>query len=245
MVFEYDPYDDLRLDLEIERYQDDLMKKISKGIYKMFLLVEGSCEEIYFNKVFVELKKSQNMIIANYNGINNLENTIRIICNTLSNNAPIIITYDNDIAGDKEILKIKHSIQNKKIYKNDYLYYFKIPFEEKVNYSDKYKGGSFEEMFDFEIFFNACFSKGLLPEAIIKKKEVVFKEICINRPWIDQIQKILAINGFTDFVSKKTKIAEILSLNDNLPFTVSELKKFILTVRRENLIHPELEYVDF
>lgn len=240
MTIYYDQYDDHRIDAEADAYYEDLVKRISKSLYKMFLLVEGESEEIYFGEIFKEIVESNNMVIANYNGINNLASTVRIICNTLNSNTPIIVTYDNDVAGRKEITKVQNLLLNKNIINNEYLFFFEIPLEKKISYDNSHLGGSFEEMFEFEDFVEACFSEEVLPMKFIEKKEMIIRGVNIKKPWIMQIKKQLAIQGYKDFCSKKTMIAKILASNKTKPHTVSELEKLILKVRKENSIHPDL-----
>lgn len=121
----------------------------------IYIFVEGESEETTFQMLLEDCGldfKTHGIVIANYNGIGNLKNSIHLIRKTLSHNRPIIVTYDDDLPGKREAQHIEDELTTK----------FKIPQTPVVRYSDGSEGGSLEEAFPSELFIESCFKSDVI-----------------------------------------------------------------------------------
>ena len=204
----------------------------------IYLFVEGESEEIAFEILLNSLDINFEEIglkLANYNGIGNLKHALRLLDKTLSNDRPVIVTYDND-----DGQRIKNYINNKD-YNKELITFFTIPYKPKVTYSNGHIGGSFEEMFDYEHFINCCFSENIMTEKLINKKENFLAIFDKSRPWFQQVQKFCAQNGYDKFKDNKLILAENLAEScKEIPETMVFLSNVIKKVRKENPVkHPD------
>jgi len=161
---------------------------------------------------------------------------LRIINKTLSNDRPIIVTYDNDDDGQRIVSKICDEDYNQKL-----ITFFKIPQEPRVRYKSGHIGGSFEEIFDYNYFIDCCFMSNIMDIELVQEKDSFFKIFDAQKPWFQQVQKFCAEHNYYKFNEKKLSIAENLAIYcDKLPSTVKELRDLIYEVRDNNpVIHPD------
>jgi len=208
----------------------------------IYLFVEGESEEIAFpilldgaGIVYYDI----GLKIANYNGIGNLKHALRLLNNTLSNDRPVIVTYDNDEDGTRVVKQISNNDYN-----NDLIRLFPIPSVEKVIYNNNHKGGSFEEIFTPKYFIDCCFSEAIMNTGLINKKKEFLIIFDKKKPWFNQVKKYCAQNGYFDFSSKKTALAENLACNcERFPRTIISLVSLIKKVRKEYPVtHPEHDF---
>ena len=195
----------------------------------IYVLVEGESEENTFETLLEEgcgLKFSEyGVVIANYNGIGNLKHTLRLLSKTLSHNRPVIVTYDDDIAG-------KH-VENLSITNNISL--FKIPQTPVVKYRNGQMGGSFEEAFDAQIFIDSCFQlikNGLKCSGTQNEFQNSFQ---VDKPWLAQFARYLELTDGNAKSINKVDLAQILAVDcDPIPDTFLLLAEQIKEIRANN-----------
>lgn len=202
----------------------------------IYLFVEGHSEEETFKDLLentgfdLDLERD-GIVIANYNGIGNLANTIRLLHNTLSHDRPIVVTYDDDKNGKTAIKDVEYP---KTIN-------FKIPYRPIVNFSDGSQGGSFEEAFDSSDFKDACFREGVLRSCFTGSLggfELVFDE---RKEWYNQLKKYVKnCGGDPDSINKVMLAKNMVELCNPVPETFFELAKLLVELREKNPIqHPD------
>ncbi len=200
----------------------------------IYLFVEGESEEIAFKALLEDCGvdfERDGIVVANYNGIGNLKNSIRLLRKTLSHDRPIVVTYDDDLDGKK----IGGSISDPLITT------FKIPCSPVVTYKNGSAGGSFEESFTFDCFISSCFKKNAIDSKVIMKETDFRKIFDPTKPWISQLAKFISVNGGNPASINKVKIAEnMASIADPVPRTIKELAEVVISVRAKNPIkHPD------
>ena len=205
----------------------------------IYLFVEGKSEEIAFDILLSYLNidfEEIGIMIANYGGINNLTNALGLLDKTLSNDRPVIVTYDNDAEGNQVIKNIK-----KKDYNIELITFFPIPDKPKVKYSKGHLGGSYEEMYDYEHFINCCFSEEIMTEELINKKKNFLAIFNKTKPWFAQIKKFCAKNEYYKFEDNKVVLAKTLAETcEEIPKTMILLSGVIKKVREEYPVkHPD------
>ncbi|PSW92202.1 hypothetical protein C9J52_19130 [Photobacterium iliopiscarium] len=205
----------------------------------IYVFVEGESEEVAFpillERAGVKLKKD-GIFISSYNGINNLPHVLRLMGQTLSYDRPIIITYDNDLDGQRISRKISQYTVN-----SNHIALLTIPSHNIVTYKNGHQGGSFEEAFDPVHFINVCFTKAFMPQHIAVQKQQFLIDFDVNKPWLSQVCEFCKINGYMDFGSCKVKLAEKLALScPTLPSSFTDLASLIVKTRKDNPIkHPD------
>jgi hypothetical protein len=231
-------YEEIAQEIALAKLIDEAKIERAKKEQCIYLFVEGDSEEIAFplllNKI-IDLAEL-GVIIANYNGIGNLNAALRLLSTTLSHDRPVIVTYDNDLDGKRAVQKYSMSSYFVPIVK-----LFPIPQIEVVNYPNDHKGGSFEESFLWEDFVNCAFQEDLLPNEILAKKDLFINTFDQKKPWYDQLKKYCALNGFHKFGINKLILAEKLALEcKKIPQTYIDLADLISEVRNDYpIIHPD------
>ncbi len=202
----------------------------------IYLFVEGESEEISFETLLDIEFNEIGVRIANYNGIGNLKHSLRLINKTLSNDRPIIVTYDNDEEGQRIVNRICDEDYHKEL-----ITFFKIPQESKVKFPKGHNGGSFEEIFDYEYYLDCCFSANIMEDRLLKQKESFLKIFDKSKPWFQQVKRFCANNQDYKFDEKKIEVAENLAINcKEKPKTIELLTNLIFDVRKENPVkHPD------
>jgi hypothetical protein len=226
--------EDIAYEEKFAKLHDEIVIQNAAISQCIYLFVEGDSEEvampILLNRLNLDIK-GLGIVVANYNGIGNLRHAIRLLQNTLSHDRPSIITFDNDLDGKALVGKIGNSIFTE----------FPIPNYPVVTFKDGYKGGSFEESFNVNLFIDACFQQ-LLACDELSDKEVQFRtSFHINKPWFSQmVQFIQSVNGKLSLLNKP-QIARYMALHcDPVPETYSLLSKLILELRSTHPIkHPD------
>lgn len=230
-------YDDIARDMALECLHEEAKYERAKKEQCIFLFVEGNSEEIAFPILLAGLIDLTDLgvVIANYNGIGNLNAMLKFLSLTLSHNRPVIVTYDNDMEGIMAIRKYENSQ-----YHSDIIKTFSIPQMNIVNYSNGHSGGSFEESFLLTDFFDCSFKQNILPTEIIEKKDTFIKLFNPQKPWMEQLKKFCALNGFKGWNINKPLIAREISMCcKEIPITYILLSILIKEVRTTNpIIHP-------
>ncbi|WP_235845367.1 TOPRIM nucleotidyl transferase/hydrolase domain-containing protein [Morganella psychrotolerans] len=221
-------------------YEEMLHKHIYEKVMKneakkqcIYLFVEGESEELAFQPLLEECGidfDKFGIVIANYNGIDNLKNAIRLLHKTLSHDRPIIVTYDDDHAG-KKINKINSPL----------IEYFKIPFNPVVSYSDGSLGGSFEESFPKDCFITACFQQNVMASSFLSRRNDFEKIFNPTKPWLSQLKQFIFSNGGTPNSINKINLADnMMTSVSQIPETYKELADVIIDIRNKNPIkHPD------
>lgn len=221
-----------------ELHQDAIMKRatLEQCIY---LFVEGESEEeafpILLDKYGLDLERI-GVVIANYNGIGNLKNSLRLLSQTLSYNRPIIVTFDNDPAG----MQAQSSIANLNINHN-LITMMPIPRNPVVTYANGHQGGSYEEIFEPAYFITTCFKYEIIGNSLWSKKSDFEDVFDLDKPWYSQVAKFCHLNNDQYFTSNKIKLAITLAENcKTVPYTVVQLAELLLDVRsRHPVRHPD------
>jgi hypothetical protein len=231
-------YDDIARENAVEDLYNEAKMERTRKEQCIYLFVEGESEEVAFPILLNELidLTELGVIVANYNGIGNLVVSLKLLSKTLSHNRPVIITFDNDLAGIANTRKI--SIAKTK---SNLFHLFPIPKKGIIKYINGHFGGSFEESFQPDDFINCAFSKKIIPKEIIDKRKLFENSFDIQRPWLKQLEKFCADNGYKSINIKKTALAERLALCvETIPETYTELAKLIVEVRSlYPVIHPD------
>jgi len=232
-------YDDWAFDQAIQDLHFEAVMDRATKEQCIYLFVEGTSEErafpILLEQAGIELD-SIGVVVANYNGCRNLVHALRLLYKTLSSDRPVIATIDNDQDG-KQILNRIHKDGNH----FQGVDFFIIPSEPVVEYPSGHKGGSFEEIFDKDIFIECCFSEVLNEDEIIPNKKEFLRSFNPNKPWYPQVQNCFAAVGNYNFSKKKASLAELLAeTSKKVPSTIIALAELIRTVRDEYPVkHPD------
>lgn len=204
----------------------------------IYLFVEGESEEMAFpillEKAGIDMEHL-GVIMANYGGIGNLANSLRLLKRTLSHDRPIIVTYDNDAVGQKASYAIR-----KLGIKLDQITLFPIPSEPIVCYPCGHRGGSFEESFPVSDFVDASLS-AVISEHEPSSLREEFLNICDSeQPWDPQLRKFLHSKGIAGCSpTKPDRAVELAESCTEFPETFSRLASLIQTIRRQHPIkHP-------
>ena len=212
-----------------EAHGEQVMKRaaLEQCIY---VFVEGDSEECTFQTLLedeqCQLKfEETGVVIANYNGIGNLRHALRLLNKTLSHNRPVIVTYDDDLAG-KGIEK--HLI-------GKHITPFRIPQFPVVTFKDGQTGGSFEEAFNAECFIESCFEPSVLPVGFIGSMQNFESIFDCKKPWYAQFAQYVDGNGGNAKSINKVALAEELAVSCNpVPNTFVSLAKTIKEIRSNN-----------
>ncbi|HGP1211626.1 MULTISPECIES: TOPRIM nucleotidyl transferase/hydrolase domain-containing protein [Enterobacteriaceae] len=226
--------EDIQYDEMIKELHYEAVMKNEARKQCIYIFVEGYSEEVSFQPLLeqcgIDFDKN-GIIIANYNGIGNLEHAVRLLKKTLSHDRPIIITFDDDLEGKKV----------KKITDDPLITYFPIPLKPVVKYKNGLQGGSFEESFNPDCFIDACFQKHTIDDQVISKKNEFKKIFEPTKPWISQLANFIKNNGGNPGGVNKINIAEnIVSCISEIPETYKKLADTITAVRKKFPIqHPD------
>lgn len=220
-----------------ELHHEEVMRQatLTQCIY---VFVEGESEEVAFplllERAGIDFEKD-GIVIANYNGINNLPHVLRIMAKTLSYDRPIIVTYDNDLDGQRISRKISQYASS------SHIAFQTIPSNEVVTFKNGHNGGSFEEAFEPSYFIHTCFSNKFMPESISKRKSQFLVEFDVRKPWLSQVCQFCQLNGYKTFGDCKVKLAETLALYcSNIPPSFKELAELIKITRQSHPVrHPD------
>ncbi len=205
----------------------------------IYVFVEGESEEAAFpillERAGVELEKD-GIVVSNYNGINNLPHVLRIMGQTLSYDRPIIVTYDNDLDGQRISRKISQYTNN-----TNHIALLTIPSHKVVTYNNGHQGGSFEEAFDPAHFIDVCFAEMFMPAHIVEQKTQFLTDFDVDKPWLSQVCEFCKTNGYMNFGSCKVKLAqELASSCPTLPQSFTDLASLIVQTRQNNPVkHPD------
>lgn len=237
----YDDDDGFYDTILMDQYKEKM--KESTKLQPVYIFVEGCSEEEAFPELLDIGIEENGIKLFNYGGITRLISSIEVFKKTIGYNIPIIVTYDNDIAGKEVIKKLKKS----NLY-NDLIILFPIPINLVVTYKDGSKGGTFEEMFEIEHFSKTYFS-------LCKEKYNVdldleeFRTIFdASQPWLSQHQQFLQRITSEEANISKTMLAYELTKNYYLEtnsLTVKELEKKILETREKypvREVYSNIEY---
>lgn len=196
----------------------------------IYVFVEGDSEEIAFQSLLEGCGidfETDGIVVANYNGVGNLKNMIRLLRKTLSHDRPIIVTFDDDLEGKKLAGLTNDSL----------ITFFKIPFSPVVTYKDGSTGGSFEECFTPDCFISSCFKPKAIDRKILNKESDFKKMFDPTRPWASQLAKFILNNGGNPGSINKVKIAESMASEaEPIPRTFTELAKLVTDIRANNPI---------
>lgn len=200
----------------------------------IYVFVEGQSEEvaipILFERLGMDLEED-GVIVTHYNGINNLPHVLRLMNQTLSYDRPIIVTYDNDLDGQRITRKISPYI-----YIGSKVILQTIPSSPVVTFNNGHQGGSFEEAFPFKFFINICFQECFMPSNIVALKHDFLKKFNSNKPWLAQISEFCKVHQCMDFGKCKVSLAENLAKNcDRIPSSFNDLATL---VKQTRLAHP-------
>lgn len=200
----------------------------------IYVFVEGQSEEVAIpilcNRLGMDLEED-GIIVTHYNGINNLPHVLRIMNQTLSYDRPIIVTYDNDLDGQRIARKIAPYMngENKVVSQT-------IPSSPVVTFNNGHKGGSFEEAFEPTFFIDTCFQNSFMPSNIVSLKQDFINVFDSNKPWISQISEFCKAHQYIDFGKCKVALAEDLAENCiAIPSSFNDLATLINQTR---LAHP-------
>jgi len=199
----------------------------------IYLFVEGETEENAIPKLLARCDLDTDklgVLVASYNGIGNLPHALRLLCKTLSNDRPVIVTFDNDEKG-KEFQDKLPAIPHRK----ELLTIIPLPSERTpIIYPSGHRGGSFEELFSSENFLNQVFSPDFMPEQLVVSKTKFLKEFKENSPWLEQVQKFYAENSYFDLKDYKVKLGMRLAVNCiEIPPDINHLVSIVKEVREK------------
>ena len=198
----------------------------------IYLFVEGESEEAAFWILLEEglgIKFDEyGIVIANYNGIGNLKNTIRLMSQTLSHSRPMIFTFDDD---DKSLISKIGSVPSN-------VHLFKVPTKPAVTLSNGQKGGAFEESFESNDFIDACFETTLLKMNPQVSKAEFTNRFILDKSFYPQIVQFLKSKGLSSYLPNKIEIAESMATSCiTEPETYVELADLIKDIRLSNPVN--------
>lgn len=225
-------------------YRDEMLETIHYEIVMekaaleqcIYIFVEGESEEQTFQDLLEDSAcglnfKKHGVVIANYNGIGNLQHAVRLLRKTLSHDRPVVVTFDNDMEGKRKIKYLDDSLFTA----------FEIPQDPVVKYQNGNWGGSFEESFTPECFLSACSRKGVLPPAFSGSISDFSSMFIQTEPWFPQLAKFVNENGYNAGKINKIELAKNMANSCYpIPRTYIELAKIVLQLREKNPIkHPD------
>ena len=228
--------DDILYDEMIEALHFETIMEKAALEQCIYIFVEGESEEQTFQILLEDPVcglnfRKHGVVIANYNGIGNLQHSVRLLQKTLSHDRPVIVTFDNDLEGKRKIKYLDDSLFTA----------FEIPQEPVVKYHNGEWGGSFEESFTPECFMTACFQEGVLPPSFSGTIRDFSSRFIQTEPWFPQLAKFVNDNGSN--AGKINKVELAINMADSyypVPRTYIELAKTILHLREKNPIrHPD------
>ena len=228
--------EDIYYDEMISEFHHEAVMKNAALDQCIYIFVEGESEEATFQMLLEDKLCGLNfeehgVVVANYNGIGNLQHAVRLLRKTLSHNRPIVVTYDDDLEGKA---KLKHL--------NDPLITpFKIPQTPVVEFRDGSLGGSFEEAFSPDCFLKSCFEGNVLPSGFKGSPEDFSSGFDKTKPWIPQLAKYASSNGCHPASINKLLLAENMAHNcEPVPDAFVKLAKTVLDLRKHNPVkHPD------
>lgn len=194
----------------------------------IYIFVEGDSEEAVFQMLLEDCGldfKTHGIVVANYNGIGNLRNSIRLLRKTLSHDRPIIVTYDDDRPGKREAQYIDDKL----------ISVFKIPQFPIVKYPDGSEGGSLEEAFSPELFIESSFKDDVILNANQNMKLDFIAIFDSERPWFSQLATYLSGVGMNAGSINKVRLVEHMAESCNpIPETFKKLAELTLKLREQN-----------
>jgi len=205
----------------------------------IYVFVEGQSEEVaiptILNRLGMDLEED-GIVVANYNGINNLPHVLRLMNQTLSYDRPIIVTYDNDLDGQRIAKKISPYITN-----GNNVIHQTLPSSPVVTFKNGHQGGSFEEAFDPQFFIDKCFQECFMPINIVLLKDDFLNIFDRHAPWLAQICEFCKKHGCMDFGSCKVLLAkELAEYCEPIPSSFTVLANLIQQTRLSNPVkHPD------
>jgi len=202
----------------------------------IYIFVEGESEETTFQMLLEDqlcgLDFEENgVVVANYNGIGNLQHAVRLLRKTLSHDRPIVVTYDDDPEGKAKLKYLNDSLITP----------FKIPQTSAVEFGDGSSGGSFEETFSPDCFLKSCFEGGVLPKTFTGSLSGLSAVFDKTKPWIPQLAKYSSLNGCHPASIDKVILAQNMANScDPVPDTYIKLANTVLDLRKKNPVkHPD------
>lgn len=179
---------------------EEIMKKAAQA-QCIYIFVEGESEEAIFQMLLEGCGldfKTHGIVIANYNGIGNLRNSIRLLRKTLSHDRPIIVTYDDDRPGKREAQYIGDEL----------ITAFKIPQAPVVIYSDGSEGGSLEEAFSPELFIESSFQNDVIFNSDKSIKSAFSAIFDSRKPWFSQLANFVSSININPGSINKVRLVE-------------------------------------
>ncbi|MBA5144054.1 hypothetical protein H2N64_18715 [Pseudomonas aeruginosa] len=194
----------------------------------IYIFVEGHSEERIFEGLLegcgLDLKRL-GVVVANYNGIGNLGSSIRLLRKTLSHDRPVIVTYDDDLSGKRQI---------KNIHKDGLSTFFKIPCESIVKYRDGSEGGSLEEAFTPELFVESSFACDVILNADQGWKAEFSAVFNKGEPWFPQLVRFVGGKGVKAGSINKIRLSERMAESCSpIPKTFKLLADLVIKLRRK------------
>ncbi|QAY91249.1 TOPRIM nucleotidyl transferase/hydrolase domain-containing protein [Pseudomonas sp. ACM7] len=206
---------------------EEIMKKAA-GAQCIYIFVEGESEEAIFQMLLEDCGldfKTHGIVIANYNGIGNLRNSIRLLRKTLSHDRPIIMTYDDDRPGKREAQHIDDEL----------ITAFKIPQTPVVKYPDGSDGGSLEEAFPPELFIESSFKCDVILNSNENIKSDFSAIFDAKKPWFAQLASFVSSINMKAGSINKVRLAEHMAESCNpIPDTFKKLAELALKLREQH-----------
>lgn len=217
--------EDIKYDEMISSMCDEVIMREAAKAQCIYIFVEGESEEAVLHILLEECGLDLNkhgIVIANYNGIGNLKSSIRLLRKTLSHDRPIIVTYDDDLAGKREVRDAGDEL----------ITYFKIPQSPVVRFSDGSEGGSLEEAFSPDVFIDSSFESDMVFNGDPRMKSDFSSAFDASKPWFSQLARFVESRGGRAASINKIKLCENMAqLCDPIPDTFKKLAALALSLR--------------
>lgn len=205
---------------------EQIMRKAAEA-QCIYIFVEGESEEAILQMLLERCGldfKAHGIVIANYNGIGNLRNSIRLLRKTLSHDRPIIVTYDDDRPGKREAKQIDDEL----------ITVFKIPQSPVVKYADGSEGGSLEEAFPSRLFIESSFKSDVILNSNQNIKSVFSALFDARKPWFAQLASFLISINMNAGSINKVRLAEHMAESCSpIPETFQKLAEIALKLRKQ------------
>ena len=228
--------EDILYDEMINELHHETVMKNAALAQCIYIFVEGESEETTFQMLLEDqlcgLNFEENgVVVANYNGIGNLQHAVRLLRKTLSHDRPIVVTYDDDLEGKAKLKYLDDPL----------IIPFKIPQTPVVEFGDGSFGGSFEEAFSPDCFLRSCFEGQVLPSGFNGSQADFSASFDQTKPWIPQLAKYVGSNGCHPASINKVILAENMAHNcDPVPESFIKLAETVLDLRKRNPVkHPD------
>ncbi len=228
--------EDIMYDEMINELHHEVVMKNAALEQCIYIFVEGESEEATFQMLLEDQLCGLNfekigVVIANYNGIGNLQHAVRLLRKTLSHDRPIVVTYDDDLEGKSKLKYLSEPLITP----------FKIPQTPVVEFGNGSWGGSFEEVFSPDCFLRSCFEGEVLPGNFTGSPSDFSLNFDKAKPWIPQLAKYVSVTGCHPASINKVLLAENMAHNcDPVPDAFIKLAETVLDLRKQNPIkHPD------